>query len=427
MRNPTWESCCKQGSIQLQLLPDPPEYLKDLLERRHFKDNLRQYNAAFAFTSLGCDIVSAEERNANNNNNNRRGGLNAFQIHGALCHRQGPLIPYDGSEPSYAQLYIYDPSYAAQRRSERNENLHSKIITELSTMLSHCNPFSRIYRHAYEILSRNEDRSMDGDLSNNANGHNESNNSPYIIISPSMRMRLIEGSDRRTRNLPTTEEVAAVIPIEYSDRSFRDIILTLRRRDRNDNIRQGYDFDQHFQRISQTHAAYMPTHYALLFSHGTYGWHWGMRLFSSSSSSSTATITTTAMNEEATTSTRQRDRLSQRAYYRFRLHLRGEHEFPAIFYAKKLFQQFLVDPWAICDQNKLGWIRLNQDRLRADVYNGLADAIAEGDQVNAANLGRRFFLPSSHAIYVLELDHKIRQKTAQEGELPFILTSNIID
>ncbi|CEG69352.1 hypothetical protein RMATCC62417_05439 [Rhizopus microsporus] len=78
-------------------------------------------------------------------------------------------------------------------------------------------------------------------------------------------MRLIEGSDRRTTNLPTTEEVAAAIPIEYSDRGFRGIILALRKRDRNDNIRQGYDFDQHFQRISQMHAAYMPTHYVLLF------------------------------------------------------------------------------------------------------------------------------------------------------------------
>ncbi|PHZ11007.1 uncharacterized protein RHIMIDRAFT_194869, partial [Rhizopus microsporus ATCC 52813] len=108
MRNPSWELCCKQGSVQLQLLPDPSEYLKDLLEctdsqGRHFKDNLCQYNAAFAFTSLECDIVSAEERNANNS----RGGLNAFQIHDALCHLQGTLIPYDGSEPSYAQLYIY--------------------------------------------------------------------------------------------------------------------------------------------------------------------------------------------------------------------------------------------------------------------------------------------------------------------------------
>ena len=114
LSNSTWESCCKQGSVQLQLLPDPPEYLKDLLERTdtqgcHFKNNLRQYNAGFAFTSLGCDIVSAEERNANNS----RDGLNAFQIHDFLCHFQLPLLSVEGNTPLYAQLYIYDPSYDA--------------------------------------------------------------------------------------------------------------------------------------------------------------------------------------------------------------------------------------------------------------------------------------------------------------------------
>ncbi|KAG1171424.1 hypothetical protein G6F70_007163 [Rhizopus microsporus] len=88
--------------LQLQLLPGPSEYLKDLLAStdthdRHFKDNLRQYNAAFTFTSLGCNIVSAGERNVNSN----RGGLHAFQIHGALCHRQGLLVPYEGSEPIF--------------------------------------------------------------------------------------------------------------------------------------------------------------------------------------------------------------------------------------------------------------------------------------------------------------------------------------
>ncbi|CEJ03913.1 hypothetical protein RMCBS344292_17886 [Rhizopus microsporus] len=93
LSNPSWESYRKRGSVQLQLLPGPPQYLKDLLastdtQGRYFKDNLRQYNAAFAFTSLGCSIVSAEDRaNNNSNNSNNRGGLNAFQIHGALWHR----------------------------------------------------------------------------------------------------------------------------------------------------------------------------------------------------------------------------------------------------------------------------------------------------------------------------------------------------
>ncbi|CEG62921.1 hypothetical protein RMATCC62417_00154 [Rhizopus microsporus] len=97
LRNPSWESCCKRGSVQLQHLPDPSQYLKNLLastdtQGRHFKDNLPQYNAAFAFTSLGCDIVSAENHVNNNNSNNinNKGGLNAFQIHGALCCRHGP-------------------------------------------------------------------------------------------------------------------------------------------------------------------------------------------------------------------------------------------------------------------------------------------------------------------------------------------------
>ncbi|CEI99890.1 hypothetical protein RMCBS344292_13966 [Rhizopus microsporus] len=199
MRNPTWESRCKQESVQMQLLPDPPEYLKSLLastdaQGRHFKDNLRQYNAAFAFTSLECDVVSAEERNANSNN--RRGGLNAFQIHGALCHRQGPLLSVEGNASLYAQLYIYDPSYAAQRRSERNENLENGNIESLSIVLAQCNPFARIYCHAYKILSNHERFSINSEKRSSNNGSTE-NGSPYIIISSSMRMHLIEGGDRR--------------------------------------------------------------------------------------------------------------------------------------------------------------------------------------------------------------------------------------
>ncbi|CEJ05039.1 hypothetical protein RMCBS344292_18987 [Rhizopus microsporus] len=234
LRNPSWESCCKQGSVQLQLLSDPPEYLKDLLastdtQGRHFKDNLRQYNAAFAFTSLGCDLVSAEDcANNNGNNNNNRGGLNAFQIHGVLCHRQGPLTLVESSEPSYAQLYIFDPFYAAERRQARNSNLDLGSLGSFQLCLLNAIP----------------------------------------LQVPSMRMRLIEGGDRRIQNLPTMEEVTAVIPIEYSDRSFRDIVLTLRS---NNSLRQNIGFEQHFQCISQMHAAYVCTDGVLSFPHGARG------------------------------------------------------------------------------------------------------------------------------------------------------------
>ena len=136
-------------------------------------------------------------------------------------------------------------------------------------MLSQCDPFASVYRHAHEILGSHE---------NDSNNDQTETNAPYIVISPSMGMRLIEGGDRRFQNLPTMEEVAAVIPIEYSDRSFRDIVLTLRG---NDSLRQNIGFEQHFQCISQTHAAYVCTNCVLMFHYRTYGRHWGLCFFSS--------------------------------------------------------------------------------------------------------------------------------------------------
>ncbi|PHZ09166.1 uncharacterized protein RHIMIDRAFT_294674 [Rhizopus microsporus ATCC 52813] len=84
--------------------------------------------------------------------------------------------------------------------------------------------------------------------------------------------------ESNTHNLPTIEETAAVIHIECSNKSFRNIVLVLRNSNRNDSLRHGPDFEQRFQRISQAHVTYMPIHYVLLLSHGTHGWHWSLRI-----------------------------------------------------------------------------------------------------------------------------------------------------
>jgi hypothetical protein len=54
----------------------------------------------------------------------------------------------------------------------------------------------------------------------------------------------------------------------------------------------------------------------------------------------------------------------------------------------------VVDDWAQTDQNRLQWLRFDQKKLRAEVYNGLADALAAGD-ANLEDVGKRFVLPSS--------------------------------
>jgi hypothetical protein len=55
----------------------------------------------------------------------------------------------------------------------------------------------------------------------------------------------------------------------------------------------------------------------------------------------------------------------------------------------------MVDAWAMTEQNRLTWLRYNQATLRAEVYQGLQDAVVAGDHDLEA-VGKRIILPSSH-------------------------------
>ena len=105
-----------------------------------------------------------------------------------------------------------------------------------------------------------------------------------------MRLIMEAGADRRRSNLPISDEIAEIIPDEYGEPCKRDIVLT----ECVAGVTRTF-----LKRIDQNHAAYMPLHYVLLFPHDERDWHWNMRIRSNARS-------------------RERDRLSQRAYYRFR-------------------------------------------------------------------------------------------------------------
>ena len=151
---------------------------------------------------------------------------------------------------------------------------------------------------------------------------------------------------------------------ETGEPTRRDIQLQLRGTDTNPSG---------CKRISQNHASYMSLHYVLLFPHGDPGWHWGLEL---------------------TSQTRERKRLDQRVFYRYHLHFRS-NQFNTVFRCQRLFQQYVIDAWAVMDQNKLDWLYNHQDELRANVYNGLVDSLTR-DDVNSDQIGRRVILPSSY-------------------------------
>ncbi|KAI9329433.1 hypothetical protein BD770DRAFT_449674 [Pilaira anomala] len=220
----SWESCCKKGSVKLPLLNELPQLLNDLLTGAHpkstvFLKNVRQYTSAFAFTSFGTAVKSSI------NNTGSRSML--FQAHGKLYHLQGPISSSGNSRPQYSQLYIYDPaSFAADIRftDQRNHLLDRDLKNDLSIMLHYqCNnPFVEIYKHAHKILSTEADCQL-----------RENNNELfYVGLNPQMKMELIVDTD------------------------------------------SSEDHTRLFKRINETHAAYMPLHYVLLFPAGDYGWNW---------------------------------------------------------------------------------------------------------------------------------------------------------
>jgi hypothetical protein len=79
-----------------------------------------------------------------------------------------------------------------------------------------------------------------------------------------MRLILEAGANYCCKNLLISNKVAVIILDEYSNASFRDIILIER------NIPNKPLW---YCRISLAHAAYIPLYYVLLFPYGNTSWH----------------------------------------------------------------------------------------------------------------------------------------------------------
>ncbi len=63
-------------------------------------------------------------------------------------------------------------------------------------------------------------------------------------------------------------------------------------------------------------------------------------------------------------------------------------------YGKCLYQEWGVDQYSKVESQRLFYIRNNQGPLRAAIYGGVANAVANND-ANIDNLGRLIVLPSS--------------------------------
>lgn len=361
--NPRFGMCCLHGKCKLPDVQEPPEPLKTLLsaqttQAKNFRKHIRQYNAALAFTSTGGNFSNAGQ----NAENAGGGGPYSFRLMGEMYHQMSTLLPPADNEtqPSYAQLYIYDPILATAQRMNRNPGLDENVMRNLHDMIKANHFYANIYQQANEIFAGQAQ-------------------------TPNMQLKLHfdAGTDARRYNLPTAQEVALILPGDGSEvDNRRDIILRYRAQ-----LGGGLGL----QRIHQFHASYHPLHYVLLFPCGEHGWHTNIPWHQNADAQEQGGDGDAEPDQDPED---VQGRVSQCLYYSYRLHTRP-NDAPTLFQAGALFQQYIVDCWAATDQSRLNYLRNNQDKLRAASYKGLTDVIAAGD-VQLNQVGQRFILPSSY-------------------------------
>ena len=107
----SFHSCCMRSQVQMEPMRPLPESLNtfmngDNAQAKLFQQGLRQWNSIFAFTSIWFNI--------DNRTSEIGGTFQLFQIHRALYHRQGPLVPAGGlGDARFSQVYLYDPADAS--------------------------------------------------------------------------------------------------------------------------------------------------------------------------------------------------------------------------------------------------------------------------------------------------------------------------
>ena len=147
---------------------------------------------------------------------------------------------------------------------------------------------------------------------------------------------------------------------------------------------------QGLQSISDLHPFYQALHYVLLFPTGQFGWKPNISYTDGGNDDSEVE------DQNPAAPSGKRSHVSQTEYFRYRLFPRI-NESKHIFMAGKLLQEWIVDSWALSEQARLRWIKLNQSQLRSESRRGLMDAVAIDPNATGDNIGQRTILPSSFA------------------------------
>ncbi|XP_021991571.1 uncharacterized protein LOC110888349 [Helianthus annuus] len=164
-------------------------------------------------------------------------------------------------------------------------------------------------------------------------------------------------------NRPNVSEIVVLITNDFGEHTEpRDIVVSTK--------------NGALQRISEVHQLYMPLQYPLLFPYGETGFHERIRYHNNT-------------DRQAT----KRQCVTVREYYCYRIHYRN-NEGTTVLRGGRLLQQYLVDAYTAVEEQRLRWMRNNQNELRVEIYHNVCDAVTRGD-TNAEAIGQRIVLPAT--------------------------------
>ncbi|XP_035830917.1 uncharacterized protein LOC110928419 [Helianthus annuus] len=326
--------CCGYGNVHLPNFKETRQEYQNLFKSlddksKHFLLNIRRFNSMFSFTSMGGKVDSKI---------NRGNSPYVYRISGENYHTLGTLLPNEGGEPKFAQLYIYNTdnefcnrktvfSNSKKPASATSDLLDTELIEYLKLILDSNNQLVKTYRHVRDQFVDN----------------------PHANLK--LRLKANRSKDGRTYNLPTSSEVASLIRVVES---------------KKDGL----------QRISELHPSYLALQYPLLFPFGEDG-YW-----------------VDILHREGRASTKKKEsKYTMREYFAYHVQDRVSH-FSLILNARRLLQQFLVDVYTMIESERLLFIRLQQNNLRSKTYENLRK-LGQNGNPDMSNVGTRVLLPSS--------------------------------
>ncbi|CAG8637245.1 13302_t:CDS:2 [Cetraspora pellucida] len=333
-RSPIFMGCCAEGKVILPSLQDPPPILYALLT----STNARARNFHQRIRSYNSALAFTSIGANIDDSVTSVGGVYMFRIHGKMYHNIGSLLlAQPGASPHFAQIYVYDTEHKLQNRMNVMPSLDASVLADLQQMLDQVNPYVTVFRQVRNKLTQK----------------------PATTLS--MIIRADRTADLRRYNISAANEVAAILVgnEHETEPSHRDIVLSL--------------CNGTLQRISELHRSYILLHYVLLFPRGE----------------------DDSMCDDNESSHIARHRfVTLMQFYAYRLHVRIK-ERSGLHLADCLFQQYIVNTYAVIEQNWLNFLKSNQKKICTELYQGLQDVFQTANVQQGGEIGQRIVLPST--------------------------------